>query len=57
MIDSGTRDGIAFKMPTKPKEGVICLLEFKHMFDVTNQYIVRAKHVTETHSTHLSDRR
>ncbi len=28
-------DGIAFKMPTKTKTGVICLLEFKRMSDVT----------------------
>ena len=34
-------------MPTKTKVGVICLLEFKRMSDVTNQYIVRAKHETE----------
>ena len=40
-------DGIAFKKPTKTKSGGICLLEFKHMSDVTNHYIVRAKRVTE----------
>ncbi len=40
-------DGIAFKMPTKTKAGVICPLEFKRMSDVTNQYIVRAKRVAE----------
>ena len=28
-------DGIAFKMPTKTKEGVICLLEFQRMSDVS----------------------
>ncbi len=39
-------DGIAFKIPTKTKAGVICLLEFKRMSDVTNQYIVRAKRVS-----------
>ena len=48
-------DGIAFKMPTTTKTGVICLLEFTRMSDVTNQYIVRAKR--DTDSTHLSDRR
>ncbi len=26
-------DGIALKVPTKTKTGVICLLEFKHMSD------------------------
>ena len=36
-------DGIAFKMPTATKSGVICLLEFKRMSDVTSHYIVRAK--------------
>jgi hypothetical protein len=40
-------DGIAFKMPTKTKTGVICLLEFKSMSDVTSHYIVRVKRVTE----------
>ena len=40
-------DGIAFKMPTKTKAGVIYLLEFKCMSDVTRHYIVRAKRVTE----------
>ena len=41
-------DGIAIKMPTKTKTGVICLLEFKRMSDVTNHYIVRTNHVSET---------
>jgi hypothetical protein len=41
-------DGIAFKIPTKTKSGVIYLLEFKRMSDVTNQYIIRSKHMTET---------
>ncbi len=40
-------DGIAFKMPTTTKAGVIFLLEFKRMSDVTNHYIVRAKHEAE----------
>ena len=40
-------DGIAFKVPTKGGAGVICLLEFKRMSDVTSHYIVRAKRVTE----------
>ena len=40
-------DGIAFKVPTKGGAGVICLLEFKRMSDVTSHYIVRSKHVAE----------
>ena len=41
-------DGITLKMPTKKNQtAVICLLEFKRMSDVTNQYIVRAKRVAE----------
>ncbi len=38
-------DGIAFQMTTDTKSGVICLLEFKHMSDVTSHYIVRVKSV------------
>jgi hypothetical protein len=38
-------DGIAFQMPTDTKSGVICLLEFKRMSDVTSHYIVRPKSV------------
>ena len=35
-------------MPTKKNQaGVICLLEFKRMSDVSNQYIVRAERVAE----------
>ena len=41
-------DGIAIKMPTKTRAGVVCLLEFKHMSDVTNHYIVRSKRVAES---------
>ena len=40
-------DGIVLKMTTKTKVGVICLMEFKRMSDVTNQYVVRAKYVSE----------
>ena len=32
-------DGIAFRMPTKTKAGVICLLEFKRMSDITSRYM------------------
>jgi hypothetical protein len=41
-------DGIAFQMPTDTKSGVICLLEFKRMSDVTSHYIVRSKSVALT---------
>ncbi len=40
-------DGIAFKMPTKTTSGVICLMKFKRMSDVTSRYVVRAKCVAE----------
>ena len=46
-------DGIAFKIPKKTKAGEICLLEFKRMSDVTNQYIIRAKRVAEAQYTSL----
>ena len=36
-------DGIVFKMPEDSSSGVLCLLEFKRMSDVTSNYIVRAK--------------
>jgi hypothetical protein len=39
-------DGIAFQMPTDTKSGVIYLLEFKRMSDVTSHYTVRAKSVS-----------
>jgi hypothetical protein len=41
-------DGIVFKVPTKTKAGVICLLEFKRMSDVTSHYIVRVERVAES---------
>ncbi len=48
----------AFQMPTDTKSGVICLLEFKRMSDVTSHYIVRAKSVSlaqyESHDRHLA---
>ena len=46
-------DGIAFKVPTKGGAGVIGLLEFKRMSDVTRHYIVRAKRVAEAQYTSL----
>ncbi len=47
-------DGVAFKMPTKTKTGVICLLEFKRMSDVTSQYIVRAQREAEAQYSSLN---
>jgi hypothetical protein len=41
-------DGISFKIPTDTESGVICLLEFKRMSDVTSHYIVRARSVAMT---------
>jgi hypothetical protein len=38
-------DGIAFKIPTDTESGVICLLEFKRISNVTSHYIVRARSV------------
>ncbi len=35
-------------MPTNTKTGVICLLEFKRMSDVTSHCIVRGKNVAMT---------
>ncbi len=46
-------DGVSFKIPTKTKTGVICLLEFNHMSDVTSHYIVRAKRETEAQYSSL----
>ena len=40
-------DGIAIKMPTETKSGEFCILEFKRMSDVTDQYTVRAEQVAE----------
>ena len=40
-------DDIAFKMTTKNKVGLIWLMEFKSVSDVTNQYVVRATCVSE----------
>jgi hypothetical protein len=45
--------GVAFKMPTETQTGVICLLEFKRMSDVTSHYIVRGKSETETQYSYL----
>ena len=36
-------DGIAFRPPDETKAGVFCILEFKRMSDVTDQYLLRAR--------------
>ena len=33
-------DGIAFRPPTETKAGIFCILEFKRMSDVTDQYLI-----------------
>ena len=40
-------DDITFKMPTKTKSGVIWLMEFRRMSDITNRYVIRTKCVVE----------
>jgi hypothetical protein len=40
-------DDISFRMPTKTKSGVFCILDFQRMSDVTDQYLLRARQVTE----------
>ena len=36
-------DDIVFRPSTKTKAGVVCILEFKLMSDVTDQYLLRAR--------------
>ena len=36
-------DGLAFRLSTKTKEGIFCILDFKRMSDVTDQYLIRAR--------------
>ena len=36
-------DGLPFRLPTKTKVGTLCILEFKSMSDVTDQYLTRAR--------------
>ena len=36
-------DGIAFRPPTETKAGIFCILEFKRMSDVTDQYLTRVR--------------
>ena len=34
-------DGLVFRLSTKTKSGILCILEFKRMSDVTDQYLIR----------------
>jgi hypothetical protein len=36
-------DGIAFRPPTETKAAIFCILEFKRMSDVTDQYLTRTR--------------
>ena len=36
-------DVLAFRLTTKAKAGTLCILEFKRMSDVTDQYLTRAR--------------
>ena len=36
-------DGLAFRLTTKTKTGTVCILEFKRMSDVTDQYLIRVR--------------
>ena len=40
-------DGIAFRPPTETTAGIFCILDFKLMSDVTDQYLIRARSRTE----------
>ena len=40
-------DGIVFRPPTETKAVNFCILEFKHMSDVTDQYLVRGRSRSE----------
>ena len=44
-------DGITFKRTTRTKVGVIRLLEFERMSDVTNHYVVRDKREAEQYDS------
>jgi hypothetical protein len=41
-------DGFAIKIPTETKEGELVILKFKLMSCETDQYVKRAKHISET---------
>ena len=40
-------DDLAFRLPTKTSAGTLCILEFKRMSDVTDQYLTRSRSRTE----------
>ncbi len=40
-------DGIAGLPPIGNKAGVFCILDYKHMLDITDQYLIRAKSTAE----------
>jgi hypothetical protein len=48
-------DGIAVRLTTETETGVFCILEYKHMSDVTDQYLLRAR--LKTQNQHESLRR
>jgi hypothetical protein len=40
-------DDIVFRPPTESEEGIFCILEFKRMSDITDQYLTWAKSRSE----------
>jgi len=40
-------DGIAVRLTTETETGVFCILEYKRMSDVTDQYLLRARLKTQ----------
>ncbi len=40
-------DGLEFRLSTKASAGTLCILEFKRMSDVTDQYLTRVRSRTE----------
>ena len=40
-------DDLSFRLPTTASVGTLCILEFKRMSDVTDQYLIRARSRTE----------
>jgi hypothetical protein len=45
-------DGIAFRPPTESTVGIFCILEFKRMSDITDQYLIRARSRAENQYAH-----
>ncbi len=43
-------DGIAVLPPTGNKADVFCILEYKHMSDITDQYLITAKAKVENNT-------